>query len=98
MPVVRVIDGDTIEVIYRGHHEKVRYLNVWAPEPDEEGGSEATAYNKSLVEGQTVRLVVSDQGNGRDSFGRLLADVYLPDGRHVNALVVENTAATAERP
>ncbi|MCY3801411.1 MAG: thermonuclease family protein [Chloroflexi bacterium] len=98
VPVVRVIDGDTIEVMYRGLPEKVRYLDAWAPEPDEEGGPEASAYNASLVEGQTVRLVISDKGNGRDGFGRLLADVYLPDGRHVNALIVENTAATAERP
>ena len=97
VPVTRVIDGDTVEVTYRGHREKVRYLDVWAPERDEEGGAEATAYNASLVEGQTVRLEITDKANGRDSFGRLLAHVYLPDGRHVNALVVENTAATADR-
>ncbi|MCY3802135.1 MAG: thermonuclease family protein [Chloroflexi bacterium] len=97
VPVTRVIDGDTVEVTYRGHREKVRYLDVWAPERDEEGGVEATAYNASLVEGQTVRLEITDKANGRDSFGRLLADVYLLDGRHVNALVVENTAATADR-
>ena len=54
--VMRVLDGDTIEVLYRGLPEKVRYLDVWAPEPDEEGGPEATAYTASLVEGQTVRL------------------------------------------
>ena len=98
VPVIRVIDGDTIEVIYRGHHEKVRYLDVWAPEPDEEGGPEATAYNASLVEEQTVRLEITDEGNGRDNFGRLLADVYLLDGQHINALMVENTAATRKRP
>ena len=97
VPVARVIDGDTIEVIYRGHREKVRYLDVWAPERNEEGGPEATAYNASLVEVQTVRLEITDKANGRDNFGRLLADVYLLDGRHVNALVVENTAATVDR-
>lgn len=98
VPVTRVIDGDTIEVTYRGLSEKVRYLDVWAPEPREPGGPEATAYNTSLVEGQTVRLEIIDKGNGRDNFGRLLADVYLEDGRHVNALIVESTEATSTRP
>ena len=97
VPVTRIIDGDTIEVIYRGLPEKVRYLNVWAPEPNEAGGPQAAAYNASLVKGEPVRLEIVDKGNGRDSFGRLLADVYLLDGRHVNTLVVENTDATRTR-
>ena len=97
VPVTRIIDGDTIEVTYRGLPEKVRYLNVWAPEPNEPGGPEAAAYNASLVEGKQIRLVIVDKGNGRDGFGRLLADVYLLDGSHVNELVVDNTEATQTR-
>ena len=97
VPVVRILDGDTIEVIYRGLPEKIRYLDVWAPEKNEPGGPEATEYNRSLVEGRIVRLQITDKGNGRDNFGRLLADVYLLDGRHINVLIVENTEATATR-
>ena len=57
--VARVIDGDTI-VLVGG--EKVRYIGVDTPEtvhpqkPVEFMGREASAFNKSLVEGKDVRL------------------------------------------
>ena len=68
-----------------------------APERGESGADKVTAYNATLVDGQTVRLVITDKGNGRDNSGWLLADVYVPDRPHLNVLIVENTVATAER-
>jgi micrococcal nuclease len=86
--VVRVIDGDTIEVLLGGGDEDVRYIGVDTPETVKPGtpvqcyGPQASAYNHHLVEGQEVRLVFDRER--RDIYGRLLAYVYL-HGRFVNA-------------
>jgi len=92
--VLRVIDGDTIEVAYQGQRERVRYIGINAPEIHhprkgvEYYGQEAQAANRRLVEGKTVRLEFDVQR--RDRYGRLLAYVFLPDGTFVNAWLVEH--------
>lgn len=80
--VLRILDGDTIEIRYLsggeavvGHVEKVRYLGIDTPEKSEPGGAEATEFNRARVEGQTVRLV--REGRNRDNFGRLLRHVFV---------------------
>ena len=80
--VLRILDGDTIEIRYVsggeavvGHIEKVRYLGIDTPEKSEPGGTEATEFNRARVEGQTVRLV--REGRNRDNFGRLLRQVFV---------------------
>jgi micrococcal nuclease len=76
--VVRVIDGDTIEI---EGGERVRYIGMDAPEtvepqkPVECFGPEASAQNKELVEGQTVRL--EKDLTDRDKYDRLLRYVYI---------------------
>ena len=83
--VLRVIDGDTIEVELGGAEEDVRYIGIDTPEsvvpgePVECFGKEASAANERLVEGETVRLVFDAER--RDHYGRLLAYVYV--GEHV---------------
>ncbi len=80
--VLRILDGDTIEIRYLsggeavvGHVEKIRYLGIDTPEKSEPGGAEATEFNRARVEGQTVRLV--RDGRNRDNFGRLLRHVFV---------------------
>lgn len=76
--VVRVIDGDTIEI---EGGERVRYIGIDAPEtvepqkPVECFGPEASAQNKEMVEGQTVRL--EKDTTNRDKYNRLLRYVYI---------------------
>jgi micrococcal nuclease len=78
--VLRVIDGDTIEVSIAGAEEDVRYIGVDTPETVKPGapvdcfGPQASAANHRLVEGRTVRLVFDRER--RDAYGRLLAYVY----------------------
>jgi micrococcal nuclease len=100
--VLRVIDGDTIEVSIAGAEEDVRYIGVDTPETVKPGepvqcfGPEASAFNHRLVEGETVRLVFDAEL--RDAYGRLLAYVYVGD-RFVNgALVRGGYARTLEIP
>lgn len=79
--VVRVIDGDTIEVCcLEGGREQVRYIGINAPETrhstrgEEPGGREAAALNRELVGGRTVRLERDVQE--RDRYGRLLKTLF----------------------
>jgi endonuclease YncB( thermonuclease family) len=84
--VVRVIDGDTIDVEMGGERYRVRYIGIDSPERDEPYYAEATAFNRELVGRQTVWLVrdVSEV----DRFGRLLRYIYLEDGTFVNAEMI----------
>ena len=100
--VVRVVDGDTIEVALGGGTDDVRYIGVDTPETVKPGepvqcyGPEASAFNHRLVEGETVRLVFDHEL--RDVYGRLLAYVYVGD-RFVNAALIRGGyARTLEIP
>jgi len=87
--VVRVIDGDTIEL---QDGSRVRYLGIDTPETGEPYYSEATARNKELVEGKVVNLQKGKRD--RDEYDRLLRYVYV-DGVFVNAELVAQGYAMA---
>ncbi|MGN6217002.1 MAG: thermonuclease family protein [Solirubrobacterales bacterium] len=98
--VLRVIDGDTIEVRVDGRTEDVRYIGIDTPETVKPGtpvqcfGPRAHRFNSHLVEGRRVRLVFGVER--RDVYGRLLAYVHLGP-RFVNAeLVRRGFARTLE--
>jgi micrococcal nuclease len=83
--VVRVIDGDTIEIAGGSH---VRYIGMDTPEtyPKVEFyGPEAKAKNIELVEGKLVTL--EKDVSETDKYGRLLRYVYV-DGVFVNGELV----------
>jgi micrococcal nuclease len=93
--VMRVVDGDTIQVEVGGRREKVRYIGVDTPESVKPGtpvecfAKRASAFNKHLVDGERVRLV--PDAEARDRYGRLLAYVYrASDGLFVNAALVRH--------
>jgi micrococcal nuclease len=94
--VLRVIDGDTIEVSVGGTEEDVRYIGVDTPETVKPGapvdcyGPQASAANHRLVEGRTVRLVFDRER--RDAYGRLLAYVYARAGGEAGKPLFVNAA------
>ncbi len=75
--VLRVIDGDTIDVEINGERQRVRYIGMNTPERNEPCFDEATVANVELVQGKSVMLVkdVSDT----DRYDRLLRYVYVGD-------------------
>lgn len=95
--MVRVVDGDTIEVRVDGEVEDLRYIGIDTPESVKPGepvecfGREASDLNVQLVEGETVRLVYDAER--RDVYERLLAYVYVGD-TFVNAELVRRGYAT----
>lgn len=73
--VVRVIDGDTVEL---EDGRKVRYIGINAPETNKDCFAlEATLKNKELVEGKRVRM--EKDRSETDRYGRLLRYVYVDD-------------------
>lgn len=102
--VVRVIDGDTIEVdLTAGGIATVRLIGVDTPETVAPGqpvgcyGREASAFTKQLLEGQPVYL--EKDVSETDRYGRLLRYVHLTDGRMVNeVLVTEGYAQVSTYP
>lgn len=90
--VVDVVDGDTIRVTIDGQEYTVRYIGIDTPEtvrsdtPVQWMGPEAAEANAALVAGQTVYL--EKDISETDRYGRLLAYIYLADGRMVNEELV----------
>lgn len=88
--VMRVVDGDTIDVQIDGKVEPVRMLGINTPETGlgqrelECFGREASAWTKALLSGQTVLIEFDASQGRRDQYDRLLAFVWLEDGRLIN--------------
>ena len=75
--VIRVIDGDTIEI---EGGIRVRYIGIDTPEvypQTEYYGSEASAKNRELVEGQMI--ILEKDTTDKDRYGRLLRYVWVDD-------------------
>jgi len=91
--VVRVIDGDTIDIQYEGKKERIRLLNVDTPEsvhPDKRKntwlGKQASDYTKERLSGKFVSLEFEEKKRGK--YGRLLAYVFL-DNANFNLELVQ---------
>jgi micrococcal nuclease len=99
--VERVVDGDTFVARRGGQRLRVRLIGVDAPEsvrpdaaPECFGRAAAGVLRELLPAGQ--RVFAAYQGDERrDRFGRELWDVWLPDGRFVQAHLVRRGAARA---
>ena len=99
--VVRVIDGDTVDVRIGGSTERVRLIGVDTPEvvarerPIQCYGAEASAHMKALLPGGTAVRLERDEVS-RDQYGRLLAYVFrVDDDLLVNLDLVQGGFADA---
>lgn len=98
--VKHVVDGDTIEVIYKKTEYDVRLLCIDTPESVKQGVSvqpyakEASNVTEKLVLKKKVKLEF-DEGL-KDKYGRLLAYVFLENGEFLNAMLVHNGLARVE--
>ncbi len=92
--VSAVYDGDTVLL---ANGERVRYLGIDAPEMGYGGDApefmadEARAFNEKTVLGKRIQLELDRER--RDHHGRLLAYIYLPDGRMLNIELLEKGLA-----
>jgi len=97
VPVTRVIDGDTIEVDYRGSTADIRLIGIDTPETVHPSvsvecfGPAASRFTTASLTGETVRLEFDVER--RDHYGRLLAYIW-DDGELFNSTLVRRGFAT----
>jgi micrococcal nuclease len=92
--VLRVIDGDTIEVIIDNKKESVRLIGIDAPELTDSSmkgklALESKEYLKKLLENKNIRLERDTTQDDRDIYQRLLRYVFLEDGTLINKKMIE---------
>jgi micrococcal nuclease len=86
--VIRVLDGDSIEVRHSNQTYQIRYLLSNTPQDRQPLGEEATERNRQLVEGQTVYL--EQDLTNLDVHARYLRYIFLEDGTMVNEEMVRS--------
>ena len=101
--VLRVVDGDTVEIELNRIKEKVRLIGVDTPEsvhPDKtkniEFGKISSKFTKDYLEGKKVVLEYDVQQ--RDKYGRLLAYLYINNKMFNQILLEEGMAKIATYP
>lgn len=84
--VLRVIDGDTIELLLIKSFKfvKIRLDGIDCPEKGQPYYEEATAYTSDLCLHKQVRVIKHDI----DKYGRLIADIILPNGENLSEEIV----------
>lgn len=102
--VVHDVDGDTFGIDAPDRSAARTTIRLWGvdtPEtkkpytPVQHFGPEASESTRSLTSGRKVRLQLLP-GHTRDKYERLLAYVFLPDGRMLNRVLVETGYAYAD--
>jgi micrococcal nuclease len=87
--VRHVLDGDTV-ILQNNQH--VRLIGINAPELGKDGAPDQPLATRTrdrlaqLMRGQRVTLAFERER--QDHYGRLLAHVYLPDGRDVEEILL----------
>ncbi len=94
---LRVVDGDTILVLWRGKKERVRIIGIDSPESVKVGtkkecfGDESSLFLKKFLEknGKYIFLEFDKTQGFRDSFGRLLAHVFDLHGKNIGVMLLQ---------
>ena len=83
--VIRVIDGDTIEVLIDGSNKKIRMIGIDTPELKSKDcfALDAKIRLTDLIDGKEISLISDPTQDDKDKYGRLLRYVYL-DGLDIN--------------
>ena len=71
--VLRIVDGDTVDVGFEGAVVRVRLAHIDAPETAQTYGAEATAWLGQAIPSGTP---VSVRPRQFDYYGRIVADIY----------------------
>jgi endonuclease YncB( thermonuclease family) len=84
-PVIRILDGDTLEVLHDQHPERIRLSGIDCPEKGQAYGQKAKHAAADLAFGKDITVRTS----GHDKYQRTIGEVILPDGMHLNQELVK---------
>lgn len=83
--VIRVLDGDTIEVLQDKKPVRIRLANIDAPEKKQAFGRWSTNQLKSLIAAQPVTVTYTQT----DRYGRVIGRVFTTNGIEANRYMVQ---------
>lgn len=87
--VIRVLDGDTIEILQGKKPVRIRLANIDAPEKKQAFGRWSTNQLKGLVAAQPVTVTYTQT----DSYERIIGSVFTTNGNDVSRYMVQSGAA-----
>lgn len=87
--VIRVLDGDTIEVLQDKKPVRIRLANIDAPEKKQAFGRWSTNQLKGLVAAQPVTVAYTQT----DRYGRIIGRVFTTNGTEASRFMVQSGAA-----
>ncbi len=90
--VVRIVDGDTLDVLVTSRPVRVRLAQIDAPERSQAYGTRA----RQALSAMTFRRVVTVADAGADHYGRQLGTIFVA-GANINAAMVDRGMAWAYR-
>lgn len=84
--VVGISDGDTIKVLKDGKEVKIRLAGIDCPERGQPYATVAKTFTSEKCFGKEVKLNITQKS---DRYGRVIADVILPDGSSLSNELVK---------
>lgn len=87
--VIRVLDGDTIEVLQDKKSVRIRLANIDAPEKKQAFGRWSTNQLKTLLAGQSVTVSYTQT----DRYDRIVGRVFTTNGTEASRFMVQSGAA-----
>jgi len=72
---VKVLDGDTAEISFRGFPVRIRLANIDAPEKKQKFGKESLAFLQNLLLGKEVW--VNPNGSSLDKYNRTICELFI---------------------
>lgn len=87
--VIRVFDGDTIEVLQEKKPVRIRLANIDAPEKRQAFGRWSMNQLKGLVAAQPVTVTYAQT----DRYGRIIGRVFTTNGTEASRFMVKSGAA-----
>ena len=82
--VVSITDGDTLVVLRDKQQVRIRLHGIDSPEGAQPYGTRTRQFTGELAHQRDVTVVV----RGYDRYGRVVAEIILPDGRNLNHEIV----------
>lgn len=82
--LVKVLDGDTVEVLHNGKAERVRLAQIDSPEKNQPFGQAAKRYVLDVAALKIVTVEIETV----DRYGRTVGEIYMPNGMNLNKHIV----------
>jgi micrococcal nuclease len=86
--VVRIIDGDTIEVMQKGKMQRIRIWGIDTPEWDQPYATQASQFMRNLLIKREVQVLPKEF----DDYGRLVATIRV-DGKNISEELIRSGLA-----